>query len=154
MSSRCQRRLCGCQLCSKPLAEMAVPDPPAEGCPLPAPSGLPAPSPSLAGHCTALSHASLRPRVGANSNRLGGGGGGTGRRCPIAATSEPAGPGGSLRAADRGAVHRAPGLGGLQEERRKEWVAGTEVGRAACGAWRAQVWEDPGRGRCVDTRSK
>ena len=48
-----------------------------------------------------------------------------------------------------GQEQRPPGgSSGLQEERRKEWVAGTEVGRAACGAWRAQVWEDPGRGRC------
>lgn len=33
VSSRCQHRLCGCQLCSKPLAERAVPDLPAEGPP-------------------------------------------------------------------------------------------------------------------------
>ena len=63
-------------------------------------------------------------------------------------------PEGALRAADRGAVHWVPGLGGLQEERREERVAGTKVGRAACGAWRAQVWGHPGRGWCVDTRSK
>lgn len=68
VSRRCQHRLCGCPLCSKPLAEMAVADLPAEGPPPPARRGLPAPSPSLAGRSTALSHASLRPQAGANSS--------------------------------------------------------------------------------------
>lgn len=50
-----------------------------------------------------------------------------------------------------------PGLCGLQDEGREEWVVGTtgsKARRAACGAWGAQVWEDPGRGVGVDTKSK